>query len=215
MKRHTRQSPRRGPTGFTLMEIMISMLILAIGIMATLSMQFTALGGVSEARDNTNASEVGKRVLSIMRAEAQGWRTGTISGDLASQKTYQDAAFDNTPILQATVDNTGWAWTRVFSVPVDARLSTSGNGRYCAYTRGGYMDGSASTGVVKLQIAVIYPGANETFPDGECFETGDDEVATSLDPSLAPDATNSLQLKGFRANYFGGVITRRGYLPSL
>ena len=78
MGRDTNNSPGE-QRGFTLMEIMIAMLILAIGIMATLSMQFTALGGVSEARDNANASEVGKRVLHIMRSEAQLWRRGAIS----------------------------------------------------------------------------------------------------------------------------------------
>lgn len=212
MKRMDPQPPRQ-PSGFTLMEILIAMLILAIGIMATLSMQFTALGGASEARDNTNASEVAKRVLHIMRIEAQAWRTNTISGDLASQKTYEDGAFANTPILQATAENAGWTWTQVFSTPVDARLSPSGNTRYCAYTRGGYLDSTPSTGVFKVQIAVIYPGVNETFPGGTCFAGTDPEVATSLNPALAPDDTNSLQMSGFRANYFGGLITRRSYLP--
>lgn len=205
--------PEQGPKGFTLMEIMIAMLILVIGIMATLSMQFTALGGAAEARDNANASEVAKRVLHITRVEAQSWRNGTISADLASQQTYKDAAFDNSPILQSTVENSGWAWTRVFSTPVDARLSNAGNTRYCAYTRGGYLNGNASSGVVKMQVAVIYPGVNETFPNGQCFETSDPLITTSLDPSLAADSTDSLQMKGYRANYFGGVITRRGYLP--
>jgi type IV pilus modification protein PilV len=213
MKEPKPQPSRPEPTGFTLMEIMIAMLILAIGIMATLSMQFTALGGAAEARDNANASEVGKRILHIMRVEAQSWRKGTISADIASQRSYEDAAFENTPILQATVANAGWAWTRVFSEPVDARLSTAGNTRYCAYTRGGYLNSDPSTGVAKLQIAVVYPGANETFPNNECFEVTNPLIATSLDPSLAADAPNSIQLAGFRANYFGGVITRRGYLP--
>jgi type IV pilus modification protein PilV len=209
MRKHKAQ-PEQGAAGFTLVEIMIAMLILAIGIMATLSMQFTALGGAAEARDNTNASEVAKRVLHIMRIEAQGWRNGTISSDLASQPTYKDVAFENTPLIQNTVSN-NWAWTRVFATPVDVRLSDAGNRRYCAYTRGGYMDGEPATGVAKLQIAVVYPGANESYPDGECFATGDTIISDKLDPALT--AENSLQIDGFRANYFGGVITRRGYLP--
>ncbi|MGM0557984.1 MAG: type IV pilus modification PilV family protein [Myxococcota bacterium] len=208
--RTTNSTSETGRAGFTLVEILIAMLILAIGIMATLSMQFTALGGAAEARDNTNASQIGKRVLHVMRTEAQAWRNGTISADLASQPAYKDVKFENTPLLQNTVGN-NWAWTRVFSEPVDVRLSDSGNRRYCAYTRGGYMEGNAASGVAKLQIAVVYPGANETFPDGECFATGDSIISDQLDPSLA--AEDSIQIEGFRANYFGGVITRRGYLP--
>lgn len=203
---------RPGDAGFTLMEILISMLILAIGIMAALSMQFTALGGAAEARDNANSSEVAKRLLQMMRVESQQWRRGTAQVDIVTE-AYTGGEFEssNLPLLP-TVVSKNWGWTKVFVHPVDARMTGTGNTQYCAYVRGGYLDSDQTTGVVKIQLAVMYPGVNSSFTNGECPDSGDSLISDGLDPSLAPDDSNSIQMQGFRANFFGGIISQRGYL---
>ena len=152
-------------------------------------------------------------MLHIMRTEAQGWRNSKISSALSSQTTYSGGKFANLPILKQT-DANGWStWTQIFSEPVDVRLSPTGNARYCAYTRGGYLDQKSDSGVFKVHIAVIYPGSNKSFPDGECFGSDNSLIKDKLNPSLPPAETDGIQMNGYRANFFGGVITRRSYLP--
>ncbi|MFP4598269.1 MAG: prepilin-type N-terminal cleavage/methylation domain-containing protein [Persicimonas sp.] len=195
------RSARRG--GFTLVELLISMLILAIGIMAVLSMQFTALGGAMLSRDNSNASDVARRMMQVMRSESQQWRQNDLMGSI-SQSAYDDSAFKASPVLASVVDG-GESWVSLFDQPLDARLSTRGAARYCAYSRG-YSPGPDS-GVYQIQVAVVFPSANESFEGNKCRGYGTDE----LDPELAPE--DSLQMQGLRVQYFGTQIARRGHLP--
>src|SRR5690554_427007 len=76
--------------GFTLVELMVAMVILAIGIMATMAMQFSSLAGAMISRDNSNAADIGKRVIDIMVAESQQWRAGNSLGGVS--KAYTDAS---------------------------------------------------------------------------------------------------------------------------
>ena len=218
---HPGGGAQRAPAGFTLVEVLIAMLILAIGMLASLSMQFTALGGATEARDNANASDIAQRINHVMRLEAQQWRSGTLASSLSSDKviTLTNTNWEHSPVLAEVVANS-WDWVRVFSAPVDSRLSDAGAIRYCAYVRGGYFKGQASSGILQLQMAVMYPAPNRTFAGGTCPSTDSDQVG-ALDPSMTAGTDNSgsggsmsLELQGFRANYFGAQITRRSYLPT-
>ncbi len=195
------RSTRRG--GFTLVELLISMLILAIGIMAVLSMQFTALGGAMLSRDNSNASDVARRMMQVMRSESQQWRQNALVGQTL-QPAYDESAFNVSPIL-SSVANGGGGWVNLFSQPLDARLSTRGAARYCAYSRGS--SPGPDTGVYQIQVAVVFPSANENFSQNKCPDYGSDK----LDPELA--AEDSLQMEGMRVQYFGTQISRRGHLP--
>ena len=53
--------------GFTLIEALIALLIFTIGILATISMQITALQGNSIARHNTDAAAIAASVVEGIR----------------------------------------------------------------------------------------------------------------------------------------------------
>ena len=65
-----RQADRAGKDraegGFTLIEVMIALGILAFGILAIASMQSTSLSGTSKAQNVTGASTVGQDMIEIL-----------------------------------------------------------------------------------------------------------------------------------------------------
>ena len=207
------QTPKARPTpsqrsGFTLMEVLIAMLILALAFMAILSMQFASYDAMAGARDNTNTAEMADRIAQVMRLESQQW-TGPNIGTITTE-LYDTAAtpWAVSPMLP-TISANGWTtWTSLLSEPVDARVSTVGAGQYCAYARGGLMQNAAltnpnNTGLMSVQIAIVYPGANQQFSGDTCPTEGD--IIDALDPTTTED----LELQGFRANYFGTLVRRR------
>ncbi len=215
MNEHTQQRVEGGPEasagGFTLVELLVAMLILAIGIMAALSIQFTALGGAMASKDNTTAADVARRVINVMRVDSQQWRKKTIAATVVNA-TYANSSFKSSPLLASV--STDWTWVSLFSAPVDTRLTTYGNARYCAYARGHYFTSTKHTtkDIFQVHIAVVYPGPNKQIPDADC-DTLLASIKDKLVPGREPTDNNSIQQDGYRVEYFGTEITRRGYLP--
>jgi prepilin-type N-terminal cleavage/methylation domain-containing protein len=191
-----------GRAGFTLVELLISMLVLAIGIMAVLAMQFTALGSSMISRDNANAADIAQRVMHIIRVEGQQWRNANLAIDV-SKAAYDESAFSSSPLLPNIV---GSGFTSLFTEPLDARMSTRGVTRYCAFGRADEM----TTDLYHIQIAVVFPAANGVIADDDCAAlTGEFD----LDPSLNPvDDRTHAQRNGYRVQYFDTHIARRGHL---
>jgi prepilin-type N-terminal cleavage/methylation domain-containing protein len=216
--------------GFTLVEVMVASLLLAVGMMAALAMQYTALNGFINSRDLTNASEIGERIISLMRVESQQWRE---EGDLTNVVTpydHQGAGYFKHDSMLGTISDNEWDWQTIFSEPVDPRLSDAGPRRYCVYARGEMIDdpdqagpGSA-TGMLRVQIAVVFPSSERSFPStsnsgpaGSCdgkLASGDD-VSDLLNPPLRSSGNPpDWELEGFRAVHMGTVITRRAFLSN-
>lgn len=205
--------------GFTLVELMVAMVILAIGIMATMAMQFSSLAGAMISRDNSNAADVGRRVIDIMQAESQQWRAGNMLSGVVpaySASSMDHLSESNLSFLNRAVGDTatvqGWqAWKPLFTKPVNTRLTPTDNARYCAFVRGGAV--STDANLLIVHVAVVFPSADQIFPAGNngCTRVVDD-AATQLDPTTAANAADSLQMAGFRVQYFGTQIARKDYL---
>lgn len=195
---------RPGGRGFTLIEVLVASVLFAIGMLAAMAMQYTALGGFGNSRDVSNAAKVGDRVLNLMRAESQQWVDGT--NPSSTTAVYDDTS--NTYFNDPVLDSLTWDWSAVFESPVDVRLTDAGPRRYCAYARGSTM--TNVDGIVQVQVAVVYPGPNGVFPGNNCVPQSGPDITGNLDPSSSPPAleTNT----GFRAVYTGGIINRRDYL---
>jgi prepilin-type N-terminal cleavage/methylation domain-containing protein len=192
--------------GFTLVELLIAMLVLAIGIMAILAMQFTALGSTMASRDNSNAADIAQRVMHIVRVEGQQWRTNNAS--TVAGQTHSDSGFAGSPLLGEITGGTG-DFVSLFSQPLDARMSTRGVTRYCAFGRGD----APTPDIYHIQIAVVFPAANGVIADDDCAAVVSGANAITLDPDLDPveDDTHA-QRNGYRVQYFDTHIARRGHL---
>lgn len=227
-RRQRSRHGRSGPAGFTLVELMVAMLILAIGIMATMAMQYSSLAGSMLSRDNSSASDVGQRVIELMGAEAQQWRSGASNVGLGSvNSTHSGRA----TLLQDTFQ-VNWQWVRVFDDPVDSRLNTATGARFCVYTRGGDLQLinlgqlgqpggpglSSSESLAIVHVAVVFPSANQVFENNACPAAN--SIGSDLDSEIAPtpstpDTSRALQLAGYRVQFFGTQIARRDYLEPI
>jgi len=229
MDRRREQRPTtEGPRGFTLVEVLVAALLFAIGMIALVAMELSALGGYASARDLSKGTQVGQRVLQIARLEAQQWRQNT---DLSNVEfpyhdtTTSDNAMTNVDgsLLQMA---DSWTWERVFTQPVDERLTTTGAQRFCVYVRGGSISSGSSAGGAKrrVQVAVVYAGPSGRVADdsGECPSDGDSidvpgqSSSVTLTDALTIDADGRVaaETAGFRVVMLGGVIRQRVHLGS-
>lgn len=210
--RSTRR-PHEGMTraGFTLVEVMIATLVFAVGMMAVITMEFSAITAYGEARDQSVATDIGYRVISIMRAEAANWSMQDPGGVVGSMKSIYGP---NSPVNNADTDAIlakitvpSWTWQVITPTPVDARMVQRQGARYCVYARGAFsqldlggvqgldvtptaVSGGGTvdvTPIVQAQIAIVYPGKNVSFSAaGGCNTIANCPVGTNVVDMLDP-----------------------------
>lgn len=193
------------------------MVILAIGILATMAMQFSSLAGAMVSRDNSSASDVAQRVMQIMEVESQQWRLSQPVSSaqpafapsdstylMDSAKSFLESAVGGTP------GESGWgSWTSLFKNPVNMRLTPGSDARFCVYVRGGSV-AQTQGDLLIVHVAVVFPSANQNFPSNECLVAA--TINTQLNPDFQVDHSTSLQMRGFRVQHFGTQIARKDYL---
>jgi prepilin-type N-terminal cleavage/methylation domain-containing protein len=66
--------------GFTLIEAMVSMVILAVGVLGVMSMQTGAVGALGISQDFSQVLNIGSRMLEMLRLDSLRWTdAGTLS----------------------------------------------------------------------------------------------------------------------------------------
>lgn len=177
--------------GFSLVELMIAMVILAIGILATMAMQFTALAGYSSASQLTEATELARTVEEMIHYESRGWNSGT-------QLTNVSSPFEGQPDLLSAVESSGGnAWSVVEDDPVSYGMIEDGNQRFCVYVAGDQLPGTtADPDFRRVAIAVVYPRSRGRFDD-DCNDSNiTDNLASTGDPG--EPGRISLEEEGYR-----------------
>ncbi|MBN2493543.1 MAG: type IV pilus modification protein PilV [Deltaproteobacteria bacterium] len=64
---------RSGRAGFTLVEVMVAMVIMAVGLFAVINLQLISIRGSSAAEEAVVASRMAQSVVEEMRAQSLGW----------------------------------------------------------------------------------------------------------------------------------------------
>ena len=188
--------------GFSLVELMIAMVVLAIGIMATMAMQYSALAGYNSAREVTGATEMVHSVEQLMRAEARDWERQ--SGPESSQ-----TAYSGRPGLFRSISQGGMTgdWNKVFDEPTSLRMGTDdiddGGRRFCVYAAG--EESTEDQGFARIGIAVVSPAANSNWADPtDCPDPGDgpgrDEVPLNTGDRI------DLETKGYRVTHMSTTV---------
>lgn len=227
----------RGARGFTLVEVMVATLIFAIGMMAVITMEFSALRAYSASHHLTVATQMASRTLSVVQLERANWSRQEM-GSLAQSGSLvpvYDTGSGTDPIdisILGSVTNTEWTWLRASPEPLSDRMRRDPQlGRYCVYVRGGnkqLAEGGqdvldATTGgmrtvepMVTVQVAVLYPTKSTSFVAPDCTSvrcegSGDQLISDLLDPT-GMDMTSSsllaLEECGWRATYASSTIRR-------
>lgn len=185
--------------GFSLVELMVAMVVLAIGIMATMAMQYTALAGYTSAREMTGATEVARVVEQRLRTESLQWQAGQNVG--ATTAVYTDGG---TLLASLTADT----WTNAFDNgenPVTLRIDDQGPRRFCAWVQGARRQDAQNVpqDYMWAIIAVVYraPGSGTPIGDGDC----DSDISDLLDTGNR----EPLELEGYRATFVSTSIQPR------
>lgn len=167
-----------GQRGFSLLELLIAMVVLAIGILATMAMQFSALAGFTSARETTGASEMARTVEQMIRTEARHWEIQ--GGAAAAPSGYTDGP----EFVAAMLTSPGsWVLPQNVNGPVTSRFNEEnsaddGPRRFCIYVAGEEMPEDED--YMRVAIAVVYPGSNSTFPGGGAGTCDDGNIMTNL-----------------------------------
>jgi len=204
----------RPQSGYTLMEVLIAMVVLMLAFVALISVQTNALQGYISARDNTDAAELGRRVVELLTIEALQWRgTSSYSGGSAPYSGEEPFSATSTPV--ADIVSNEWTWVKLYDKPVSPEMSSesdNGNflgGKLCAFARGGKMDVNLPSGTtdftpaLQLQVAVVYPGPHATLTS--C----DDVTTANLDNGSDSYPGESLEAEGLRVQHFATIVQPR------
>ncbi len=158
---------RQGRRGFTLLEVLIAVAILAIGLVAMMAMQVSFVQGTTMARDTTVALELGEMVVEQMRTEGAMW--SNIAGPLDANRT---------PVLFTGTETSRNAYFNLFggfpvnheglprnpNAPLANGASVSENAlmnaKFCIDTRMNFMD-NTDREVIVGQVRVVWPSDNE------------------------------------------------------
>lgn len=211
--------------GFTLIEVLISIVVMTIAFFAVLAVQGSALIGYTAARDSTEATELLRATVEVITAESQAWTNpntppSPAAASFPSTWGTSPFRFDNILVNIAPGDNGGgfteWEWTHLHEDPIDSRIVDDAEvmGRkYCVYARAGYLpvdmsdlnqtDGSGNTlnsPIMRVQVAVVYTGRTGFIDDCDSADI------TSV---LTPENLEDLELEGLRAVFGGTVVVRR------
>lgn len=142
---------RRSRTqGYTLVEVMMAMAILAVGATGIMSLQTAATRGNQEANEMGTATRISEWWLDRLRLDALNWRIGG-AGTLPSP-----AMFANTQYMRAmpAVGGTPWfvpaAATAAAGLPDANRLGFNGNPGTAAGT---------AHFCTQAQLTWVYPGS--------------------------------------------------------
>lgn len=174
-------APRLGSSarGFTLIEAMIATLVFAIGMMAVITMEFSAIRAYRVAQDQTIATEIAERTVSFVEIEAANWSGTDITAAIAENNTgsappeigslYNDSSSPlngsgtSGQAVLTRITSAPWTWNVLTDTPVDTQMAkneatNSELGRYCVYARGGFsnlaLGGATGTNTGGMDVAV-------------------------------------------------------------
>ncbi len=189
--------------GFTLVELLIAMVVLAIGILATMAMQFSALAGYTSASELTAANDLARTVEQMIWYEARALERGDNLGAVTSP-------FPGQPDFLEKMEDDGGGWTAATDDPVAYGMSAAGVPRYCVYVAGDQLPVAAVGGAEPEEdffrgaIAVVYPRSRRGF-DGDC-----DDVVTEVGGN-DPDQANLLDYEaaGYRIVHLTTAVRAR------
>ncbi|MGK0358895.1 MAG: prepilin-type N-terminal cleavage/methylation domain-containing protein [Bradymonadia bacterium] len=173
-------APQRGrrARGFTIIEVLVAVVITAIGFAAIFSLQIGSMQGNIEAREMAAATNLAERFVAELRSDAYMWTTGL------------RPKADITPRLARTAS----VWHSFTETPVDqngrANISEDpafgsplARQRFCVHYWLGERD-PRMDGILRVQVRVIWPVASldRSRLNTVCSEQQADDFAP--DPSV-------------------------------
>ncbi len=123
-----RNNRKKRQSGFTLIEIMISMVVFMVAVVGMVAMQRASIAATQHAKQRTAANNIARFVTTQLKTEISNWRKYTIDDALDSKSGF--------PLLNASLSTKG-SWVSFGNnLRVDEFLGHSGLGsgasaRFC------------------------------------------------------------------------------------
>lgn len=196
--RDTRRHPVRAAAGFTILEVLVAVLVMAIGIVGILGMQTVAVQSNRVSYDARMATELAETTLERLKRDALEWTTSGLWPANTSLAWGMNAP--GTWRLPPATDGPGggatptWNDMGIANV-LDSRIGTGmerfaeRNTRYCVQYR---MDWVRNPSLVRAYVRVLWP-RNAT---GEAAVAGDCSRLAALSQAEVNAAMWSVQVTG-------------------
>lgn len=220
--------------GYSLLEVMISMVVLGIAFLAIIATQIGTLNGYVSARDSLQAAELGRRTVEILKIQGSQWITNFDDSDASTVDTFNPVdvydssgvtPFDEANPIATMLASATAAWIPLVNDPVDGRfMRTSVNanhlgGKYCIFAKGADIapqfddfGGDPVAASIRFQVAVVYPGSRASLTD--CTSITEAQLNNVGDPTATPFVPPPLETAGLRVSYTGGILVRRAHLTN-
>jgi type IV pilus assembly protein PilV len=129
MSLHTKQQ------GFTLIEVLVTMVIMAVGLLGLAGLQVTSLRNTESAYQRSQASLLANDILDRMRANSTGVGSGDYNDiDTTAPLSATDCGANVcTPTQMATYDDSDWH-AQIASLLPSGTGSVTGNGANSVFT---------------------------------------------------------------------------------
>ncbi len=121
--------------GFSLVEVLVTMVIMAVGLLGLAGLQVTSLRNTESAYQRTQASLLANDILDRMRANSTGVDSGDYNDiDTAAPLNATDCGANVcTPTQMATYDDSDWH-AQIASLLPSGTGSVAGNGANSVFT---------------------------------------------------------------------------------
>lgn len=155
--------------GFTILEVLVAVALMAIGLVAMMALQVAFVGGTTLARDSATAVSIGQGVVEQMRMESTMWTN--VTNDIGSNP--------NTPTLNAAFNGAGRGALLYGGFPVNPDGLAPGfalmrdtllvknrafvNAKFCVDVRAESMS-NANNGVLVGEVRVAWPSDRGAAP---------------------------------------------------
>lgn len=120
--------------GFTLIEVLITMVVMAIGLLGLAGLQITSLRNTETAYQRSQATALAYDMLDRMRSNPTGVEDGRYDDITAAPASYTDCTANTCDTdTMATFDNGDWQATIAATLPSGSG-TVSGNGDGSVFT---------------------------------------------------------------------------------
>ena len=144
----------RRARGFTIIEVLVAVIITAIGFAAIFSLQIGSMQGNIEAREMAAATNLAERFVAELRTDAYMWTTGLRpKADITPRLARQPRAWHS--FTETPVDHNGRANANddnQFGSPLARQ-------RFCVHYWVGERDPTMD-GILRVQVRVVWPVAS-------------------------------------------------------
>lgn len=158
-----REARPHAQAGFTLVEAMISMVILAVGVLGVASMQTAATGATRNAQDFTHAQGIGEKLMELLRVDALRWTSATtLTGSTkllgsalpATQTAGQQGSWTTIPDNVIISSLGGLKVDRNFAPDTGTAVDWAIGFRYCVYYRTAWVSPPSQ---LRVDVRVAWP----------------------------------------------------------